>query len=281
MHVLHRTGPRALQHAAPVTEIPPGQRVGAERLRRGFISQRRNRATRRNRGCLRRILSHWCNFLSESGKLTTCVVNKSLGVEVPSGQRSRRWSGVPLEDRQALRRDDLVAAGVQLLGQPSGPAVTVRAVCRQAELTERYFYESFSDRDEFVRAVYDDVCARAMSALRSATTPREAVERFVALMVDDPERGRVLLLAPAVEPVLTRSGADWMPSFIDLLQRKLTQIGDPVRQNMIATSLIGALTALFTAYLDRRLTATRKEFIDYCVAMLLSRASYPESSSAT
>lgn len=191
---------------------------------------------------------------------------------MPSGQRRGRWSGVPLEDRQALRRDDLIAAGVHLLGAESGPAVTVRAVCRQAELTERYFYESFADRDEFVRAVYDDVCSRAMSALMSASTPREAVERFVALMVDDPVRGRVLLLAPAVEPVLVRSGAEWMPSFIDLLQRKLTQISDPVRQKMMATSLIGGLTALFTAYLDGRLTASREQFIDYCVEMLLSRA---------
>jgi AcrR family transcriptional regulator len=178
-----------------------------------------------------------------------------------------------LEDRQALRRDELITAGVQLLGGESGPAVTVRAVCRQAGLTERYFYESFTDRDEFVRAVYDDVCTRAMSALMSATTPREAVERFVALMVDDPVRGRVLLLAPAVEPELVRSGAEWMPSFIDLLQRKLTQISDPVLQKMIATSLIGGLTALFTAYLDGRLAATREQFIDYCVEMLLSRAS--------
>jgi AcrR family transcriptional regulator len=191
---------------------------------------------------------------------------------VPSGQRQGRWSGVPLKDRQALRRDELVAAGTQLLGGESGPAMTVRAVCRQAELTERYFYESFADRDEFVRAVYDDVCSRAMSALMSATTPREAVERFVALMVDDPVRGRVLLLAPAVEPVLVASGAEWMPSFIDLLQRKLTQIGDPVRQKMVATSLIGGLTALFTAYLDGRLSATREQFIDYCVDMLLNRA---------
>jgi len=191
---------------------------------------------------------------------------------VSSGQRRGRWFGVPLEDRHALRRDELVAAGVQLLGEKSGPAVTVRAACRQAGLTERYFYESFADRDEFVRAAYDDVCTRAMSTLMSATTPRQAVERFVALMVDDPVRGRVLLLAPAVEPVLVRSGAEWMPSFIDLLQRKLTQIGDPVRQKMIATSLIGGLTALFTAYLDGRLAASREQFIDYCVEMLLSRA---------
>ena len=197
-----------------------------------------------------------------------------------TGQRQNRpgrWSGVPLEDRQALRRDDLLAAGVTLLGSEGGPALTVRAVCREAGLTERYFYESFSDRDEFVRAVYDDVCTRAMAALMSATTAREAVERFVALMVDDPVRGRVLLLAPEVEPVLVRSGAEWMPSFIKLLQRQLTTISDPALQNMVATGLIGALTALFTAYLDRRLTATREQFIDYCVTMLLSRANHPQT----
>lgn len=185
-----------------------------------------------------------------------------------TGQRRGRWTGVPLESRLALRRDNLIKAGVQLLGSAGGPALTVRAVCREAALTERYFYESFADRDEFVRAVYDDVCTRAMSALTSATTPREAVERFVELMVDDPVRGRVLLLAPAVEPVLTRSGAEWMPNFIDLLQRKLSRIGDAVLQKMIATSLIGGLSGLFTAYLHGQLGATRQQFIDYCINML-------------
>lgn len=193
-----------------------------------------------------------------------------------AGQRRGRWSGVPLEDRQALRRDELIAAGVDLLGGEAGPALTVRAVCRAAGLTERYFYESFSDRDEFVRAVYDDVCARAMSTLSSSTTAQDAVERFVALMVDDPTRGRVLLLAPTVEPVLTRSGASWMPSFIELLQRKvarITGITDSAVQAMAATGLLGALTALFIAYLDGRLTATREQFIDHCVDMVLNRVS--------
>ncbi|WP_310774203.1 TetR/AcrR family transcriptional regulator [Mycobacterium sp. Z3061] len=198
-----------------------------------------------------------------------------------AGQRRGRWSGVPLEDRHALRRDTLIAAGVELLGGEGGPALTVRAACRQANLTERYFYESFDDREHFVRAVYDDVCTRAMATLTSAKTPREAVEQFVALMVDDPVRGRVLLLAPAVEPVLTRSGAEWMPNFIDLLQRKLSRIVDPVTQKLVATSLIGALTALFTAYLNDQLGATRQQFIDYCVNMLLgTAATYVEQGSA-
>ena len=53
----------------------------------------------------------------------------------------------------------------------------------------------------------------------------------------------------------------------------LTRITDPAVQAMVATGLIGALTALFTAYLNGRLAATREQFIDYCVDMLLSRVS--------
>ncbi|WP_421845999.1 TetR/AcrR family transcriptional regulator [Mycobacterium sp.] len=191
---------------------------------------------------------------------------------MPTGQRRGRWSGVPLESRLAVRRENLIAAGVRLLGSEDGPSLTVRAVCRQAELTERYFYESFADRDQFVRAVYDDVCAQAMTTLTAAQTPREAVERFVALMVDDPVRGRVLLLSPEVEPVLTQSGSEWMSGFIELLQCKLSRIDDPIMQKLVATSLIGALTALFTGYLNGQLGTTRQQLIDYCVDLLFSTA---------
>jgi len=57
-----------------------------------------------------------------------------------------------------------------------------------------------------------------------------------------------------------------------LLQRKLSRIGDPALQKMIATSLVGGLTSLFIAYLNGRLGASRKQFIDYCVNMLFTTA---------
>lgn len=190
---------------------------------------------------------------------------------MPPGQRQGRWSGVPLSDRQTLRRNELVATGTAILGDPAAPTLTVRAVCRTSGLTERYFYESFTDRDDFVRAVYDDVCTNAMAALSTSQSPRDAVERFVALMVDDPTRGRVLLIAPTKEPVLTQSGADWLPSFIELLQHTMFRDTDPAQQALDATGLIGALTALFTAYLGGTLPVSREQFVDYCVDMLLRR----------
>jgi hypothetical protein len=65
-----------------------------------------------------------------------------------------------------------------------------------------------------------------------------------------------------------------MPSFIELLQRKvtrITEITEPAMQAMVATGLLGSLTALFIAYLNGRLTATREQFIDYCVDMVLNK----------
>ena len=67
-----------------------------------------------------------------------------------------------------MRREALLEAGIELLGAVDRSASNVRAVCRAAGLTERYFYESFGDRDKFVRAVYDEVGDRARTALIEA-----------------------------------------------------------------------------------------------------------------
>jgi hypothetical protein len=101
--------PRPLQHAPPVTEVLPGQRVRAQRHGRGVVSAGRHRAAcarsppapgvSGQRYDLRSILSHGITFRSGRA-LTTCVV-KSVGAEVAGGQRRGRWTGVPLEDRQA------------------------------------------------------------------------------------------------------------------------------------------------------------------------------------
>ena len=66
-----------------------------------------------------------------------------------------RWTGLPVVERAAERRALLVDAAFDLLGREGDAATTVRAVCQQARLNPRYFYESFADRDELLVAVYD------------------------------------------------------------------------------------------------------------------------------
>ena len=202
---------------------------------------------------------------------------------MPNGQAQRRsWAGVSPAERADERRRELMAAGVRLLGLSPRPAVTVRAVCRSAGTTERYFYENFSDRDTFVQAVYDHVGFRAIEALSGARSAHEGVDAFVRLMVDEPTMGRVLLIAPTFEPTLSESGHDWLPRFVALLQGKLSaNLTDEVQQQLVATSLVGALTSLFRAYLNEELKVDRQRFVDYCVQILLQGVNSTASATAT
>ena len=68
---------------------------------------------------------------------------------------ARPYAGVGAADRLAGRRTRLLHAGLELLGGNIDPAeLTVRGVCQEAGVATRYFYESFPDKDEFIRGVF-------------------------------------------------------------------------------------------------------------------------------
>lgn len=188
--------------------------------------------------------------------------------------RRRSWAGVGIDERRRLRRERLLAVGVELIGSAEGAAANVRAVCRAAELTERYFYESFTDRDAFVREVYAHVAGRARDALVRAVESAEptaraeaAVQAFVELVVDDPAKGRVLLLAPLREAALSRRGVELAPLFVALVRDQLPN-GDRRIRQMVAVGVVGALTSLFMGYLEGDLDVSRQTLVDHCVELV-------------
>lgn len=77
----------------------------------------------------------------------------------------RSYGGLSAEQRQAVRRARLLDAGLELLGTAGWTATTMTAVCREAGLTERYFYESFADRDALAEAVFDRLAVGAREAI--------------------------------------------------------------------------------------------------------------------
>ncbi|WP_435155331.1 TetR/AcrR family transcriptional regulator [Amycolatopsis sacchari] len=190
---------------------------------------------------------------------------------------TRTWAGTTLADRRAARRERLLAAALDLLGTGGSSAVSVRAVCRGAKLTERYFYESFADREELVTAVYEQVAAELRQALVDAVPDRgadaavraeAAVTAFVELVVDDPRKGRVLLLAPLTEPALSARGVALLPAFAALVREQLPPRLAADEREMTALGLVGALANLFTAYLAGTLAVSRERLIAHCVHLL-------------
>ncbi|MGW4480854.1 TetR/AcrR family transcriptional regulator [Rhodococcus triatomae] len=187
-----------------------------------------------------------------------------------------------LDQRRRQRRTRLLEVGVDLLGAAENPTVNVRTACREAGLTERYFYESFADRDTYIREVYEEVAERARAALVAAvgkaTSLSEVAElamrAFVGLVLDHPEAGRVLLLAPLREPTLGGRGLALAPNFVSLVEAQLGVLDDPDERTLRAIGLVGALTSLFIGYLDGTVTVSRERLVRHCLD-LLARAGNP------
>lgn len=193
----------------------------------------------------------------------------------------RTWAGTTMAERRAARRERFLDAGIALLATEGPSGATVRAACRTAQLTERYFYESFADRDAFVVAVYEHVAEQARGALVAAVQQapaapaelaRAGVTAFVELILDDPRKGSVLLLAPMADPALIRRGTELLPAFTALIQAQLPASLDDTARELTAVGLAGALTNLFTRYLDGSLDVPRDRLVDHCVRILLRSA---------
>lgn len=170
-----------------------------------------------------------------------------------------------LEDRAAARRAALIEAGVELLGTQGAGGVTVRAVCRGAKLTERYFYESFADgRDGLLRAVHSQVAGEARAAIVAAIAAvpdppapervaHAAVAAFTAFLEDDPRRGRVLLSESFSDSVLAQHDLELLPAFAALLVEQMRVLPDPpdeVDAQLAAVALLGALRTMYLAWLQ-------------------------------
>lgn len=91
-------------------------------------------------------------------------------------EAGRAYAGESAAQRLARQRRQFLDAGLELFGTVGYRAATVRALCKQAGLTDRYFYKNFSDTEDLLVAVYaeamDQVQATVMEAVAATTADR-------------------------------------------------------------------------------------------------------------
>ncbi len=66
--------------------------------------------------------------------------------------KGRRYRGVSEEVRRTERRQRFIEAGLEVFAERGYHSSTVRSICANAGLTERYFYESFSNSEDLLTA---------------------------------------------------------------------------------------------------------------------------------
>ncbi|MET7770405.1 TetR/AcrR family transcriptional regulator [Nocardia sp. NPDC005366] len=140
---------------------------------------------------------------------------------------SQTRGGRTAEMRRAARRQQLIDAAIDIWADGGWAAVSLRSVCARARLNDRYFRESFSDRDALLAAVWDQVrdettatLVTAIDGLRDSeplVVFRRAVEAVVTGFAADPRRTQVLFGDHAGSEILERRRRDLILVATDVL----------------------------------------------------------------
>jgi AcrR family transcriptional regulator len=193
----------------------------------------------------------------------------------------RTYGGVSADERIATRRAKLLDAGLELFGTRGFATTGVKDICRQAGLTDRYFYESFNDSGELFLAVFDrltDELFRAVAAavVESGAHPerqlRTAVATFVHALAADSRKPRVLFTEAAA------AGADAAAHMRTTLRRFAALVAETARPHLppdtpdeevqlVALSLVGLLERAITEREDGALDMPLDRLIEGTVAL--------------
>lgn len=197
----------------------------------------------------------------------------------------RAYGGISAADRRAARRERLVEAALDIVGAEGTGAITVTRLCRAAGLNERYFYESFREREDVLVAAGDHVAevlaARMLERLAaSAEDPRSrataAIGAAVDVLAEDPRKG-TLFLETSSSPVLGQRRVELAGGFVDLmLSQALATLrleATPEVESFgrfAATHLFGGVLETIGAWMRGALPISRDELVERNVQMFLA-----------
>jgi len=196
----------------------------------------------------------------------------------------RTYGGVSADERIAARRAKLLEAGLELFGTRGFATTGVKDVCRQAGLTDRYFYESFNDGRALFLAVFDSLTDELFRAVAEAVVEagddaerqlRTAIGAFVDALAADSRKPRVLFMEAAA------AGPDAAAHMRTTLRRFAALVAATARQHvppgtseedvqLVALSLVGLLERAITEREDGALDMPVDVLVDRTVAMYLT-----------
>ena len=193
----------------------------------------------------------------------------------------RTYGGVTAHERVAARRAKLLDAGLALFGTRGFAATGVKDICREAGLTDRYFYESFRDSRELFLAVFDRVTDELFGAVAAAVAEsggeperelRDAIGTFLGALAADARKPRVLFAeAAAAGPEAAAHMRATLRRFAALVAATArphlpARVGDEEVQ-LVALSLVGLLERVVSDREDGELAVAPERLVDRCVAL--------------
>lgn len=196
----------------------------------------------------------------------------------------RRYRGRDAAQRQQERRIRLIQAGLDLFGTVGYVSVSVKQVCSHAGLTERYFYESFRDREDLLLGVYNDLVTTIRAETDQAVADaaphvdaqlRAGLEAFIRTLTSDARMARMVLIeVVGASPRLEVRRREVLHEFAALIAAVVGPLPDPESRSsrlaMTAMSLVGGVNELLVDWTLGHQNATVEELIDLCYTLYIA-----------
>jgi len=173
-------------------------------------------------------------------------------------QSGRIYGGESAEERLARQRRQFLDAGLELFGTVGYRATTVRMLCKQAGLTDRYFYKTFTDTEDLLAAVYteslDQIQTEVIAAINAARNKQPAsgvVDAGLEAFFTAFENARVarvcwlevLGVSPRIDALYTKRIEQFADLLLDLGKSMLADWRLPEEETRITgLALIGAIS---------------------------------------
>ncbi len=200
--------------------------------------------------------------------------------------KERQFKGLSLSERKQARREKLIEAGIEAYGTHGFFSVTVKDICLEAKLTERYFYESFKKSEQLFQTIFlkliDELQQNVMQAIMQASTDsRKMIEAgLTALLMtlkNNPRMARIIYIDAMLVQELhnqatiheTMSRFDRMiHAFVMLMMPNINKSEREI--SMIATGLNGYVTQIAIRWVMSGYKQPMEEVLSSCSAVFLA-----------
>lgn len=191
-------------------------------------------------------------------------------------ERGRTWRGQSAEERRSERRDRLIDAGIELFGTRGYARTSVKAVCQEAGLTERYFYETFEDREDLLAGIFtllvEDTREATLAAIADSTADlftrlELGLKAFFEALTADPRRARIqeiesVGVSETMEARRREALHLYAGLIADQVRREPGWSGDDRDLEVVALGMVGAVNEQLMDFIRGELDLTAERLLE-------------------
>ena len=191
--------------------------------------------------------------------------------------KERQFKGMSLTERKQARREKLIEAGIEAYGTHGFFSVTVKDICNEAKLTERYFYESFKKSENLFQTIFLQLIEKMQqtlmqSVMQGSPDPIRMIDAglngFFAMLQDDPRTARIIYIDAMLVQELHNHATiqETMARFDRMIHAFVTLMMPHISLNekeisLIATGLNGYVTQIAVRWVMSGFKSPREDVV--------------------